>query len=168
MKLAIIVAMARNRVIGNKNQLPWHLPEDLKHFKQTTMGHTIVMGRKTYESIGRPLPGRNNIVLTRNQEFQAQGVSIIHNLNEILHAKDIAENEEIFIIGGAQLYTKALPHTETLYLTLIDRDFAGDTHFPEIDLHNDFKIIEESELKLSTSSELPYRFIKAIRSASSA
>jgi dihydrofolate reductase len=111
MTLSIIVAMARNRVIGHQNKLPWHLSEDLKHFKETTLGHPIVMGRKTYESIGKPLPGRENIVLTRNQDFQVDGVVVIHDLSTL---EEKYSKKEIFIIGGAEIYRWALPRANRL------------------------------------------------------
>lgn len=152
--------MARNRVIGKDNQLPWHLSEDLRHFKALTMGHTIIMGRKTFESIGHPLPGRKNVILTRNQDFQADGVEVGHDLSDWLRQ---AADEKVFIIGGAELYQQALPHTQTLYLTMIDQDFEGDAYFPAVDLANEFKIVEESQRKISNSGALPYRFIKAVR-----
>src|SRR3989338_76457 len=128
--ISIIAAIARNGVIGNKGQLPWHLSEDLKHFKATTMGHPILMGRKTFESIGKALPGRENIVLTTDRNFKVAGVTILHNWKEVLARRD----EELFVIGGSKIYTLALPHANKLYLTQIDQDFEGDTYFPTIDL----------------------------------
>jgi dihydrofolate reductase len=133
----MIVAMAENRVIGRDNQLPWHLPNDLKYFKATTMGKPIVMGRKTYESIGRPLPGRVNIVVTTNRAFMADGVKVVHGVDEALSlAGSIADKagvDEIMVIGGAQLYADLLPKVERLYLTLVHAEVAGDALFPELD-----------------------------------
>lgn len=154
--LSLIVAMSRNRVIGHQNQLPWHLPEDLKHFKATTMGNPIIMGRKTFESIGRPLPGRENIVVTRNPAYREEGVIVVHSLAEAIKA---CGDRDAFVIGGAQLYQDALPLADRLYVTLIDQDFAGDTYFPEIDWEKDYTVVEESELKTSSSNQLPYRFV---------
>ena len=120
--------MAANRVIGRNNALPWQLPEDLKHFKQLTMGHPVLMGRKTYESIGRPLPGRRNLVITRNPAFAAPGCELAHSLQAAIAAcSGIAE---IFIIGGAELYREALPYAQRLELTEIHADFEGDATFP--------------------------------------
>lgn len=120
--------MANNRVIGKNNQMPWHLPEDLQHFKQTTMGKPIIMGRKTFESIGRPLPGRHNIVITRQDDYQPEGVSVAATFDE---AKRLAGNvEEIAVIGGGQLYKQLLPIADKLYLTEINIDVEGDTYFP--------------------------------------
>lgn len=129
MKISVIVAMAANRVIGHENRLPWHLPADLKHFKATTLGKPVVMGRRTWESIGRPLPGRTNIVITRDTAYTAEGCVVVHSLDEGIRAA--GEAAEVMIIGGAGLYRQALPLADTLYLTLIHGEFAGDTHFPE-------------------------------------
>ena len=130
-RLSLIVAMAKNRVIGINNTLPWHLPADLKHFKALTMGHHIVMGRKTYESIGKPLPGRTSVVVTRNADYSAPGAVVVNSLAAAIAA--CANDEEIFVIGGADIYTQALPLADTLYLTEIQQEVAGDAHFPEID-----------------------------------
>lgn len=127
--LSAIAAMGHRRVIGRNNQLPWHLPADLAHFKAITTGHPILMGRKTHESIGRVLPHRRNIVLTRNPHYQAAGVVVVHSLDEAVSA--CPEAQEIFIIGGADIYALAMPRLSRLYLTLIHADFTGDTFFPE-------------------------------------
>jgi dihydrofolate reductase len=127
-RLTLLLARARNGVIGAKGGLPWHLPEDLAHFKRTTMGHPIVMGRKTWESIGRPLPGRRSIVVTRNRNYIATGAEVVTSLDEALaRCKD---TEEIFVIGGAEVYAAALPRADRLLLTEIDADFEGDTFLP--------------------------------------
>lgn len=128
--ISFIVAMDKNRLIGSNNQLPWHLPEDLKFFKRITMGHPIVMGRKTYESIGRPLPGRDNIVLTKNTAFQPDGVIVIHSISEV-KALETKYNDEIFVIGGAEIFKRTLSIVDRMYITLIDGHFEGDTYFPE-------------------------------------
>lgn len=134
--LSMIVAMAQNRVIGRNNQLPWYLPNDLKYFKRVTMGKPIIMGRKTYESIGKPLPGRTNIVVTRNREFSAEGVKVVHSLEQaIALAEQVAlvdGSGEVVVIGGAQLYAEALPLTERIYLTEVRAEVEGDAFFPEI------------------------------------
>ena len=129
MKLSVIVAMAANRVIGHENRLPWHLPADLQHFKATTLGKPVLMGRKTWESIGRPLPGRTNIVITRDTAYVAEGCVVVHSLDEAIHAAGQAE--EVMVIGGAELYRQALPQAERLYLTLVHGEFEGDIRFPE-------------------------------------
>ena len=137
MRLSLIVAAAENGVIGSNNALPWHLPEDLKYFKRTTMGKPIVMGRKTWESIGKPLPGRTNIVVSRNCEYQAEGARVVQNLDEALALAEqvglIDGSEELLVIGGATLYEQALPRADRLYLTRVHADVDGDTFLPEID-----------------------------------
>jgi len=130
--LSIIAAMDRKRLIGRENQLPWHLPADLQHFKKITMGKPIIMGRKTWESLGRPLPGRTNIVITRNQGYKAEGATVVHSLDAALLAAGDAE--EAMIIGGANLYKQALPDADRLYLTKVDGEFEGDAWFPELDM----------------------------------
>jgi dihydrofolate reductase len=127
-RVTLILARARNGVIGAKGGLPWHLPEDLAFFKRTTMGHPIVMGRKTWESIGRPLPGRRGVVVTRDRRYSAPGAETVHSLDEAIER--CRDAEEIFVIGGAQLYAEALPRADRLLLTEIDADFDGDTFLP--------------------------------------
>ncbi len=137
MKLSMIVAVAENGVIGRNNALPWYLPNDLKYFKQTTMGKPVIMGRKTYESIGKPLPGRTNIVITRQADYQPEGVKVVSSVEA---ARELAESvclidgqEEAMIMGGAEIYALALPHTDRLYLTEVHADVEGDAFFPEYD-----------------------------------
>lgn len=129
--LSIIAAMARNRTIGIHNTLPWRCPEDLKHFKALTMGHHIIMGRKTFDSIGKPLPGRHTVVVTRNRELRIEGCRTAHTLEEAIAA--CSADPEIFVVGGAELYAQALPLADRLYLTEIMQDVYGDAHFPAFD-----------------------------------
>ena len=132
-KLTLIAALARNGVIGKDNRLPWHLPADLKHFKELTSGHAVIMGRKTWESLPekfRPLPGRQNIVVTRNSAYQAEGASLANSLTAAIAA---AQGRQAFVIGGAELYAAALPLAERLELTEIDQEYAGDAYFPARD-----------------------------------
>lgn len=131
MKIALIAAMANNRVIGKDNQMPWHLPEDLKHFKAMTLGKPIVMGRKTFDSIGRALPGRHNIVISRQAKLAIDGVTCVNSFDAAIEAA--GECLELVVIGGGQLYASTLKLADTLYLTEIDLDVEGDTHFPEWD-----------------------------------
>ncbi len=129
MKVSIIVAMGEGRVIGNAdNKMPWHLPADLKHFRKLTMGKPIVMGRKTHESIGRPLPGRHNIIITRDQNYVAAGCTVVNSLEDSLAAAGDAE--ELMITGGANIYAQFLPLTHCLYLTFVEGEFSGDVLFP--------------------------------------
>ncbi len=155
--LALIVAVARNGIIGCTNEegrgaLPWHLPEDLKHFKETTSGHPIIMGRKTWESLGRPLPNRRNMVITRQTDYTATGAEVFGSLPEALAA--IGE-DTAYIIGGAELYRQALPLAATLIITEIGIDAAGDTVFPEIDT----RWTEVSRQPHTSATGLPYAFV---------
>jgi dihydrofolate reductase len=131
--ISFLVAMDKNRVIGKDNQLPWHLPEDLKFFKRVTMGHAIAMGRKTHESIGRILPGRENIVITRQPDYQCNGCTVFFSVEEFVK-KSSNRDEEIFVIGGAEIFKETFAHADRLYITFIDEEFKGDTYFPEYDL----------------------------------
>ena len=137
-ELHAIVAMASNRVIGREGKLPWHLPEDLKFFKRTTLGHPILMGRNTYESIGRPLPGRKNIVLSSTME-PSEGVKVIRDLSELPSVSDGAE--KVFVIGGARLFAELLPQCSQLFLTWIDQPYVGDVLLPPFELWFDLKEI---------------------------
>ena len=156
--LALIAARARNGVIGLDNQMPWHLPEDLAYFKRVTLGKPVLMGRKTFESIGRPLPGRLNIVVTRNPDWQAAGVQVAHSLDAALALAAAAAPEEIMLIGGAELYRQALPQADVLYLTEIDAEFAGDAFFPEVDLAR--WRIDREEAGQRDSDGLRWRFVR--------
>lgn len=137
MRISLIVALSENHVIGRNNKLPWYLPNDLKYFKQVTMGLPIVMGRKTFESIGKPLPGRTNIVVTRNNDWSADGVRVAHSLEEAFElAESIAEidgREELMIIGGDQIYQSALPLVDRMYLTEVHAHVDGDAYFPKFE-----------------------------------
>jgi len=138
MIISSIVAMASNRVIGNRGDIPWKIPGEQKMFKEITLGHTVIMGRKTYESIGRPLPGRTNIVITRQSDYQASGCIVAHDLDGAFQSCPPQETEA-FICGGGQLYQESLPVTDRIYLTVLPREVDGDTYFPEIS-ETDFKI----------------------------
>lgn len=129
--VSLICAAARNGVIGNKGKLPWRLPADLKHFKRLTMGHPIVMGRKTFESIGKLLPGRTNIIISRQKDLKVFGSLVVHSLQEALRMGE--ERQELFAIGGAEIFKQALPFAVRIYLTLIHRDFEGDIRMFDID-----------------------------------
>jgi dihydrofolate reductase len=131
--ISIIVAMGQNRVIGKDNKMPWRLPADIAYFKQTTMGHPVVMGRKTYESIGKSLSGRENIILTRNCNFTAEGCRVFHEVEEVLAFATANQSEEVFIIGGDSVYAEFFPRADRLYVTLIEQCFDGDAFFPAID-----------------------------------
>ena len=162
MELAVIIAAAENGTIGKDNALPWHLPEDLRYFKRVTMGKPIVMGRKTYESIGRPLPGRTNIVITRAPDWSAEGVRVAHSLDEALSlAGDIASLDgvnELMVIGGAQIYKTALPMADRLYLTQVHAVVEGDTYLPEIDWSG-WKEVSRERHEASDANPYDYSFI---------
>ncbi|NWG86517.1 MAG: dihydrofolate reductase [Hydrogenophilaceae bacterium] len=130
-QINVIAAMAKNRVIGINNTLPWHLPEDLKHFKALTMGHHIVMGRKTFESIGRPLPGRTTVIVTRDPNYRVEGCLAAHSIDAAIAA--CGDDPEVFFVGGADLYRQVLPRADRLYLTEIQAEYEGDAYFPAFD-----------------------------------
>jgi len=138
MKVALIWAQSRNRVIGRNNALPWYLPEDLKYFKRVTMGKPIIMGRKTWESIGRPLPGRTNIVISRNPDFHADGIKVVGSLEDAIRLAEhiclIEGADEAVVMGGAQIYELALSYADRLYMTQVHADVEGDAYFPVFEL----------------------------------
>ena len=131
MRISLVLAMTRNRVIGRDNGLPWRLPADLKHFKTTTLGKPVLMGRKTFESIGKPLPGRVNVVLTRERNWKAQGVVVFHSIEDAL--AHLSAVDEVAAIGGAEIFNALMPLASRIYLTRIDADIEGDTFFPVLD-----------------------------------
>ena len=144
-----IVAMAENRVIGNAGTIPWHLPEDFKFFKATTMGHAILMGRKTYESIGKPLPGRENIVLSRTMS-ETPGVTIIRSIDELKELENKLDGRDLFVIGGEEIYRLLLFKVQELYITKIPRTIEGDTHFPDFESQFDTgtKVLETNDFNV--------------------
>ena len=144
MKLSAIVAMASNRVIGVGNQMPWRLPEDLARFKRLTMGHTLLMGRKTFESIGRVLPGRTSIVITRQPGYSPPGVKVARSVDEALALAEAQLDDEVFITGGAELYAQTASRWDRLYLTRLEREVPGDTLFPEVDLSS-WRLLEQED-----------------------
>ena len=154
--ISIIVAVAKNGVIGDKNSLLWHLREDMIHFRTTTSGHPVVMGRKTYDSIGRPLPKRTNVVITRDTNLAIEDCTVVHSLDEAVAMFD--KSEEVFIIGGAQIYKQALPLADRIYLTVIDKEYEGDTSFPEID-YSAWNEISREEHSGGEEFEHPFAFI---------
>lgn len=160
--LALIVAMAENRTIGRDNQLPWHLPDDLAYFKRVTMGKPIIMGRKTFESIGRPLPGRPNLVITRQSDWQSAGVTVCNSLEAaIAQGKAMAEAaglDEAMVIGGSEIYRQALPQAARLYLTQVHAEVDGDAHFPPLD-EAQWQTVSEERRVASGSNPYNYSFI---------
>lgn len=156
MRISLIAALADNRVIGYRNRLPWRLPADLQHFKRMTMGKPLVMGRKTWESIGRPLPGRINIVVSRDTTLQADGGVVVHSIEQALEAA--AGAEEVMIMGGAELYAQALPRAGRLYLTEVKAAVEGDAWFPDIDL-KDWVEVERERHCADEKNEYDYAFV---------
>ncbi len=142
MQLSVIAAIAKNNVIGKDNRLIWHLPADLKHFKKVTMGAPIIMGRKTYESIGRALPGRTSVVITRQKNYSAPSCIVVDSLDKAMQL--LKEEAQVFVIGGAEIYKQALPKADKLFITKIDASFEGDTFFPEID-YDAWTLVEKQE-----------------------
>lgn len=156
MKLSLIVAMATNRTIGINNQMPWHLSADLKKFKKITMGQPIIMGRKTFESIGRPLPGRQNIIISRDLQYQQQGCLVFNDLDSALQS--CTGSDEVFVIGGATLYAATLARAERLYITEIQQVFDGDTWFPEIK-QEQWREVAREDINDDNSVDFNYSFI---------
>lgn len=154
--LSIAVAIGENSAIGKNNQLLWHMPADLKFFKQTTSGHTVIMGRKTFDSVGKPLPNRRNIVITRDSQLKIDGVEVVNSLDEAITA---SQNEEksVFIVGGAEIYKQALPKTEILYLTTIHHTFDADTFFPEFD-RNEWNLVSSEAHQADEKNKYDYTF----------
>lgn len=161
MKISMIAAMAKHRVIGLNNQMPWHLPADLGHFKRTTLGKPVIMGRKTYESIGKALPGRTNIVVTRDNEYSLEDAVVVRSCEEAIDAAKNAEPalEEVMIIGGGTIYQHFLPLCNRLYLTHIDLDVEGDTHFPDYEAHSQWQQIDVERHEPDEKNVYPYEFV---------
>ncbi|PLR77237.1 dihydrofolate reductase [Bacillus sp. V3-13] len=155
--ISLIWAMDENRVIGKDNRLPWHLPEDLKFFKRMTMGHPVVMGRKTYESIGRLLPGRENIIITRNRDYEVPGATLFYSIADFVEYAN-GQGEEFFVIGGAEIFKEIFTAADRLYLTQIHAEFEGDTYFPDFDL-NDWKLVSKEPGLKNEKNPYDYDFL---------
>ncbi|QPH39384.1 dihydrofolate reductase [Pedobacter endophyticus] len=155
-QLNIAVAVADNFAIGRNNQLLWHMPADLKFFKQTTSGHTVIMGRKTFDSVGKPLPNRRNIVVTRDASLKIDGAEVVNSLDEAIKLSEDSDGP-IFIIGGAEIYRQALPKTDTIYLTTIHHTFDADAFFPEID-RNEWEVISSESHQADEKNKYDYTF----------
>jgi dihydrofolate reductase len=165
--VSLVVAMARNRVIGKDGGLPWRLPDDLKHFKRLTLDHTVIMGRKTFEEIRRPLANRRNVVISRNPAFRPAGVTVVPNLAEALALG--ATEDEVFVIGGGEVYRQALPLADRLYLTVVHADVEGDTTFPPFDV-NGWVLESEQDHPADDHHAWPFTFrtYRRVRSAAPA
>jgi dihydrofolate reductase len=152
MRVSLIAAVAANRVIGRDNQLPWRLPEDLRRFKRLTMGRTLVMGRKTFDSIGRPLPGRSTVVITRQPGYAPPGVTVAHSVDEALA---LAQGDEVFVAGGEEIFRQTIGRADRLYLTWIYAELPGDTRFPDFD-EREWRIVEREDH--GPEGEVPYAY----------
>lgn len=159
-QISLVCAMDKNRLIGNNNQLPWHLPADLALFKKTTLGKPVIMGRKTFDSIGKALPGRQNIVITSNQGWTAEGCDIAHSIDQAVELA--GDSAEIMLIGGASLYQQSIARAACLYLTIINGEFSGDTWFPEID-QRQWRVETEKFFEADHKNQHSFSFIKFIR-----
>ncbi len=157
MILSLIVAVSSNNVIGKENKLPWHLPNDLKYFKNTTWAMPIIMGRKTYESIGKPLPGRTNIVISRNTDWKAAGVETVQSLDQAIEFCNQLQVKELFIIGGAEIFNTSLPLAKRIYLTRIHQDFDGDVFFPNVNEDN-WKMISKRDCQPDEKNAYSHSF----------
>jgi len=150
----IIASIGENRALGKKNQLLWHISEDLKRFKKITLGHPIIMGRKTYESIGRPLPGRLNIIITRNLKYQPQGVTVCNSVEQALKTASQKKYKKVFIIGGGEIYKQTIDMADKLYLTIVDGNFEADIFFPEYE--EKFQLVEKTA---ATDTNSSYKYV---------
>ena len=159
-ELVLIAAVARNGVIGRDNALPWRLKADLAHFKRTTVGHPIIMGRKTWESLGRPLPGRRNLVLTRNTDYAATGAEVFTSADDAITA--LGEQDRVFVIGGAEIYRQLLSQADRLILTEIWADLEGDAHFPDID-PGVFEELRRESCNADADNEFDFDFVEYVR-----
>jgi len=155
MKLSLIAALAQNHVIGKNNRLVWHLPADMKFFRNTTMGHTLIMGRKTFESFGKLLPGRKSIVITRQAGWRYEGALVVHSFAEAMQSA--MQNEEVFVIGGAEIYRQAMPYCSRMYLTVVHHDFEGDTVFPPVDF-SEWNLVSDEKHMADEKNAYDYSF----------
>ncbi|HUP43882.1 MAG TPA: dihydrofolate reductase [Thermoanaerobaculia bacterium] len=159
MTVSIIAIVAANDVIGRGNQLPWHMPADLKRFKQLTMGHHLIMGRKTFQSVGKPLPGRIIVIVTRSVDFNPDGVAVARSVEEAISKAEAAGDDEIFIAGGAEIYGQALHRADRMYITRLHGEPQGDTFFPEFDDVNEWQLVDAEHFEADEKNEYPYSFL---------
>src|SRR6185369_5831917 len=157
MTISFIVAVSENNVIGKNNQLPWHLPSDMKYFKNKTWAMPVVMGRKTFEALGKPLEGRTNIVITRQTDWRPAGVEIVHSIDQAIVEATKLDAKEIFIIGGAEIFSAALPSADRIYLTLIHHGFEGDAFFPELK-QEEWKLVSNKDHEADEKNKYAHSF----------
>lgn len=159
MRLSIIAVVAANRVIGRDNKLPWHQGADLKRFKALTMGHHVLMGRKTYQELGKPLPGRVNVVITNSPSFAPEGVAIARSIDEAIAKAEAAGDEEIYIIGGGEIFRQTMHRADRMHITQIHADVAGDTFFPEFDDVNEWRLDDREDFEADEKNDYPFSFL---------
>ncbi|MFC7060394.1 dihydrofolate reductase [Halobacillus seohaensis] len=155
--ISFVFAMDKNQLIGKDNDLPWYIPRDFKFFKETTWGETIIMGRKTFESFGKPLPERNHIIITSDPDYEVDGCDVYHSIDDIIRLNETYSDKEWFVIGGSVLFEKMLPFADRMYMTYIDYAFDGDTYFPEYE-EADWQLIEETKGKKDEKNPYDYYF----------
>ena len=165
MRISILAALSTNNVIGRNNDVPWRLSTDLKRLKALSMGHHIVMGRKTFESVGRPLPGRTNLVITRQQGYAPEGVVVVHSLEDALRIAREAGEEETFILGGAEIYAQSMHVADRMYLTRVHAEVEGDTWFPDFDDVSEWHLTDAEHFDADEKNEYPFSFLTYDRAA---
>ena len=159
MTLSIIAALGNNNVIGRDNQLPWHMPADLKRFKQLTSGHHLLMGRRTFESVGKPLPGRVTVVITRSHDYAPSGVAVARSLDEAISKAEATGDPEIFIGGGTEIFNQAIHRADRMYLTRVHAEPEGDTFFPEFDDVSEWHLVDAEHYEADERNPYPYSFL---------
>lgn len=165
MKLSLLAALSTNNVIGRNNDVPWHLSTDLKFLKSKTMGHHVIMGRKTYESVGRPLPGRTNVVITRQEGYAPEGVTVVHSLEDAIHLAEGSGDDEVFVLGGAEIYAQAMHRADRMYLTRVHAEVEGDTWFPDFDDVSEWHLVDAEHFDADEKNEYPFSFLRYERAA---
>ena len=166
MTLSIVVILSTNNVIGRDNKLPWHMPADLKRFKNLTMGHHVLMGRKTFDEIRKPLPGRINVVITRDHSFGAEGVAIARSVDEAINKAEAAGDREIFLIGGGEIFRQVIHRADRMYVTRIHAEIGGDTTFPEFDDVSEWRLVDAEHFEADERNAYPYSFLTYERTGS--
>ena len=165
MTISFIAALADNNVIGRDNRLPWHMPADLKRFKALTLGHHVIMGRKTFDEIKKPLPGRINVVVTRSVDFSPEGVAVARSIEEALAKAEASGDPEIFVIGGAEIFAQLMHRADRMHLTRVHAEPEGDTFFPEFDDVNEWQLVDAEHLEADEKNPHPYSFLTYERQA---
>lgn len=165
MTLSVVAALADNNVIGRDNRLPWHMPADLKRFKELTLGHHVIMGRKTFDEIKKPLPGRINVVITRRVDFSPDGVAVARSIDEAIAKAEAAGDPEIFVIGGAEIFSQLLHRADRMHLTRVHAEPEGDTFFPEFDDVNEWELVDTEHFEADAKNPHPYSFLTYERRA---